>query len=198
MKKLIISMAALLVAFSAQAQVDLYVKAGVSVDNMKYSTGSFLIKPKSAVGYDVVFGVQKPIVADLYVGAEAGLGTRGFKISEAGVSEGMLHHALKLVPQVGYKIDIAGILTLDPHVGLALSYDLFGKAGDVKLADYRDEINLFDLAIAPGVAFWYGNFGLDVTYQYGFLNMSKNYEESFVGTSKFSAKNLIVRLAYRF
>ena len=206
MKKIIIAVAALLVAAGAQAQIlsdaTKYVKAGLALNSW---AGEDVDQDyaKNALGYDLVVGFQKDFAAPgLYWGMEAGLGTRGIKndLLGGGTSR-YLHHNLKVTPiQIGYKVDFLDDWAVDFHLGAVASYDLFGNSvtkngGNkytTKMSEYGDTLNKFDVAINPGITFWYGQFGCELAYQRGFISWDKD------GDLKYFSNDFKIRLAYRF
>ena len=159
------------------------------------------------------------VLPDLYWGMEAGFGTRGFKYAGSGSetyygetlkydgSVVMLQHAVKLTPlQIGYKLSAVEPLVFDFHIGVYGSYDIAGKmkeaftvsydgetendSDDHKMSEYGDDFHRYDVGINPGVTVWYGNVGVDLTYQRGLIEMVKD-EDIYAG-------NLLLRLALRF
>lgn len=159
------------------------------------------------------------VLPDLYWGMEAGFGTRGFKYAASGTetyygetlkydaSVVMLQHAVKLTPlQIGYKLSAVEPLVFDFHIGVYASYDLAGKISStatahfdgetekdsesIKMSEYGDDFRKYDVGINPGVTVWYGNIGVDLTYQKGFIEMVKDED--------FYANSLLLRLALRF
>lgn len=220
MKKILISAAALLVAVVAQAQIVSsssrstistpverngfsYIKGGVSLNNLVGDDADdFDFDNKT--GVDIVLGSVSPLTAvdGLYVGYEVGVGTRGAKASRNGGKLEIAHTNVKLVPQAGFMLDLDGGLAIDVHVGVGLTYDFMGhfkvsyggESETVKIKDYEDDLgfecNRFDVGIHPGVTVWYNNFGLDFTFQRGFLSAVKENDVF--------AQNIQFRLAYRF
>lgn len=222
MKKILVIAAAMMVAVAAQAQIVSsssrstistpverngfsFIKGGISINNI---TGDDAGSWDSSTGYEVVIGAVSPMatVDGLYLGYEVGVGTRGAKGSLGGATLELRHTNVKFVPQVGFLLDLTPEITVDVHVGAALSYDFMGKAkasydgasDSVKMKDYEDtlgwKVNRFDVGIQPGVSVWYGNFGLDFTYQRGLLGLVKEDGENY----DVFTDNIQIRLAYRF
>ena len=232
MKKLFIVSLALLTSLIAQAQIVssssrsiitqpverntvFYLKGGLAFqtwtgkDAKHFGVGYNGKNLGSGVGYDVLFGFQNDFsfLNGLYWGPEIGIGSRGMKIS---VSEGSekatitaMMHALKATPaQIGFKYDINNRLTIDGHLGLMMSVDLFGGLntkyvdGDVSESESMkisemDGYKRFDIGINPGITLWLGKLGIDFTYQKGFVSMAGSDADVF-------GQNLLLRLAYRF
>ena len=101
---------------------------------------------------------------------------------------------MTISPFLGYHF-ATGSMDIEPHVGLIASYDLVGKiiSGDssVKL-DFkeRDDWKRLGVAVNPGVTCWFGQFGLDLTWQRGILSLDEDL--------KIFDNQLLVRVAYRF
>ena len=231
MKKLFIAGLVLLTSVIAQAQIVssssrsiitqaverntvIYLKGGLAfqtwtgkdVDEYLSVNGK---GPGNGVGYDALLGFQKDIslLNGLYWGSEVGIGSRGMKISASEGSEKAtitaMMHALKATPaQIGFKYDINNRLTIDGHLGLMMSVDLFGGLnykyvnGDVSESESMkisemDGYKRFDIGINPGITLWLGKLGIDFTYQKGFVSMAGSDANVF-------GQNLLLRLAYRF
>ena len=187
----------------------LYFKGGLSLNKVTGDdVGDMKDYMKNGIGYDAVVGFQKSFsfLPDLYWGMEAGLGTRGFKASasEGGekYTERMLDHAVKVTPfHLGYRLRVLEPIVFDFHYGLFASFDLFGSAKEIyegsyddytdttKMSEYED-FRRFDVGVNPGLTVWYGNVGVDLTYQRGLIGM---FEDEDV-----YASNLLLRLALRF
>lgn len=186
-----------------------YIKGGLSLNNI---TGDDADGWDSKAGFDVVIGTVMPMTAvdGLYVGYEVGVGTRGAKNEVEGIKEELSHTNIKLVPQAGFLMELSDGLAIDVHLGLGLTYDFMGKAKisgsysgvslneTIKMKDYEEKLDWnakrFDVGIHPGVTLWYNNFGIDFTYQRGFLNIIEEDGDDYdVFTS-----NIQLRLAYRF
>ncbi|MBP5488197.1 MAG: hypothetical protein J6X77_01355 [Bacteroidales bacterium] len=155
-------------------------------------------------GYNVVFGIQKPLGQNenLYYGYEVGMGTRGSWTVKDGVDSKMVDHAIQIGLNLVYKIRISGTQSLDFHVGEVTTADMFGKtvttakvAGDTytnetKLKDYGSGFRMSDITFVPGLTFWFGNFGVDVSWQRGLMPMSTDTD--------ICQSNLLFRLALKF
>ena len=204
MKKIIVAVAALLVAAGAQAQIlsdaTKYVKAGLALNSW---AGDDVDQDyaKNSLGYDLIVGFQKDFaVPGLYWGMEAGVGTRGVKNDLAGAGTNtVLHHHIKLTPvQIGWKTDFLDDWTVDFHLGAVALYDLFGnqtyKNGGVSnktpLKDYKDNIRTYDIALNPGITFWYGQFGAELCWERGLVSWD---EDASIFSNDFK-----IRLAYSF
>lgn len=192
MKRIVFLAALLLMAVSAQAQIvssssrrivdrpvgNRYIKAGAAFQHasFKYNWGG--TSPNLSLGYNVLFGVQNPIDGNgLFWGLEAGVGTRGCNDGNASV----LHHGIKVSPNIGYKFELDSDLAVDLRLGAFVSFDFAGGAERLLITEghewlfdydlYNINANLFDLGVIPGITLWYQRFGLDFSYQQGFINL---------------------------
>ena len=172
----------------------------------------------STVGYNALYGFQYSLIENLglYLGAEIGVGTRGFKttMSESGsagsmiVSYSLLNHNAKITPvQIGYKHYFTRLFAVDVHIGGFVSYDFAGKGkfggldnGNVyeQSVDIKDidGFQRFDAGINPGITLWVGPVGLDFTYQRGFVNAQTSVQAG--DMSKAYSSNFLLGLAFCF
>lgn len=219
MKKVSLLFAALLLCFGAQAQIvssssrsitttvtpkapsttTHYMRLGLNFMNYVGDGAEGL---DGKLGYDVTFGFQKPLgTSGLYWGMEYGLGSRGASDSEDGIDYSIMCHNIHYSPfTLGFKYNISGKWSVDPHIGVFLSADYTGKEKleisgyddedgdwDSSMSDWED-YNRVDVGMRFGVGVWYDRFNLDLTYQRGFL-------ESF---DKTQSSNLMLRLGVAF
>ncbi|MBP5571105.1 MAG: outer membrane beta-barrel protein [Bacteroidales bacterium] len=210
MKKLFITlfMAAIpLLAFAqTEAQtnenLEVYVLGGL---NMHSITGEdYNAADNRGFGYNIVFGYQKPLGQNenLFYGYEVGMGTRGSWTVKDGVDSKMVDHAIQIGINLIYRIRISDKETLDFHVGEATTMDMFGKTvatakvggetytSESKLKDYGTGFRMSDITLVPGVTFWYGKFGVDISWQRGLIPMSVDTD--------ICQSNLLFRLGYKF
>lgn len=81
---------------------------------------------------------------------------------------------------------------------LVALYDLFGnntyKNGGTThkthFKDYKDQFRTYDIALNPGITFWYGQFGAELCWERGLISWDDH-------ASVFS-NDFKIRLAYRF
>ena len=189
MKKIMIAAAAMLLSVGLFAQnPTIFVKAGVGLN--KWTGDDFDLKADNLVGYSVAAGFEQPLTEAFVFGAEIGAQTRGYKLDDFK----QVFHGATISPFVGYHI-VAGTLDIEPHVGMVASYDLVGKWIDGKESekiDFKDYEDFRRLGVAanPGVTVWFGNFGVDVTWQRGVLSVSEEL--------KVYDSQILARVAYRF
>lgn len=194
MKKMILAAGALLLSLGMFAQnPSFYVKAGVGMSKW---VGEDVEKDysKFLTGYSAVVGFEQPLTEAFVFGAELGAQTRGVKTEVLKENVKYLVHDMTISPFLGYHF-ATGSMDIEPHVGLVASYDLVGKiiSGDssVKL-DFKEQEDWKRLGVAvnPGVTCWFGQFGLDLTWQRGILSLDEDL--------KIFDNQLLVRVAYRF
>lgn len=143
------------------------------------------------LGYDLTFGFQKPVGPHgLYWGMEYGLGSRGDKYSEDGYKDSYMCHNIHFSPfQIGFKYNISGKWSVDPHLGVFVSADYTGKhkwefdfykehkEESESMGDWED-YNRVDVGMRVGAGVWYGRFNLDLTWQRGFLDSFDDVQSS--------------------
>ncbi len=214
MKKLFSVLAALCFAFVAQAQI--VSSNSIIVNNEKAPSNTRWIlragmnfmklggdgleglDVKSNVGYNVTAEFQKPFITDgLYWGMNFGLSSRGAKVQEEDVTMKLVGHNVQFSPfNVGWRINVADNIAIDPHIGVYGSYDYV-------LNSDMDEINPdndWDIGMNVGVGVWYKKFSLDLNYQHGFKSMYDDYDEGYGETINMACHSIIVmlRLGYEF
>ena len=195
MKKFLIAAAAMLLSMGmfAQSNPTLYVKAGLGLDSF---TGKDVEDAKYLTGFSAVVGFEQPLTEAFVFGAELGAQTRGMKNTYDKYTVKTVFYDLTISPFVGYHF-AAGTLDIEPHVGLVASYDLSGRIKDDDDShkidfdeDLGDDFQRLGVAVNPGVTAWFGQFGVDLTWQRGLLAIDKDikgYDNQF-----------LVRFAYRF
>jgi hypothetical protein len=194
MKKIIMLALACVMMLGAQAQIvssrSVTVKKAESTTTnyLRFGAGFMNIHGEDAgdansnIGYNVVWGIQKPITDfDLYWDLNLGLGSRGFKYSD--YDESFIAHNVQFSPlNIGWKPEITSDIKFDAHIGVYGSFDYAGKykedgesisLGDfIDYLDYEDEsYKRFDVGLNFGVGVWYDRFNIDLTYQTGFIGM---------------------------
>lgn len=205
----------------ASGSFSTYVKAGLSLNGCSLSGTAVDQAKQSGVnftsgtiaGYNAVFGCHLYENQGFYYGMECGLGTRGMNLLVTELSEAMVEstilslHGFKASPVIlGYLFQFNDFLALDAHIGAYLSYDYAGKSistvtysgsTHTSTSDLSDAKNLnrFDVGVHPGVTLWIGRFGVDFSYQRGFINFIKDGNTNGV---EFNSKNIILGVAYRF
>ena len=177
------------------------------------------VSQKPVVGYNVAAGFQYKLAKKLglYLGADIGIGSRGnlWQYSskpvlsvdpEVTLTKQYFTHSVKLTPlQIGYRFNVTYSFCIDPHIGGYVSYDIAGKekvnvitgySNSAKETNIKDDetYNRFDAGINPGIALWFGPFGVDFTYQRGFINANKDENN----TAEAYTENFLIGLAFRF
>ena len=193
MKKMILAAGALLLSLGMFAQdPTIYVKAGVGLNKW---VGEDVAKDysKFLTGYSAVVGFEQPIAEAFVFGAEIGAQTRGVKFTEDDSLKYLLHD-MTISPFLGFHFE-AGSLDIEPHVGLVASYDLVGKVisgNHSEKIDFKnwEEWKRLGVAVNPGLTCWFGNIGLDLTWQRGVLTVHED-------TKRFD-NQLLIRAAFRF
>ena len=196
MKKLLSLAAAFLLCAGVQAQIvssrsvsiksaqkqpsetQWFLRGGLNVMKM---TGDGAEDTGSKLGYNFVYGFQKPLGSiGTYWGMEFGLGSRVSPFT------------------FGYKYNITDALAVDAHLGAYVSCDYVGKIkekesyqGDseetsVNMGDWEDWKRV-DAGMNIGVGIWYDRFNLDFTYQRGFIK-----------TWECNTSNVLIRLGVAF
>jgi hypothetical protein len=177
-----------------------YVRFGVGFMNVHGC--SDLDETSTNVGYNVVWGIQKPITDfNLYYDFNLGLGSRGFKDKEYDYDASFIAHNVQLSPvNIGWKPSITDNIRFDAHVGAYVGYDYTGKykddEGSISLSDMIDELEesggdkykRFDAGLNVGVGVWYDRFNIDLSYQAGFVNTGHCMK----------TRNLLLRLGFAF
>lgn len=214
MKKLFSVLAALCFTFAAQAQIvssnsfiinnekqpsntRWVIRGGMNFMKM---SGEALedLDMKSNIGYNLITEFQKPFITDgLYWGMNFGLSSRGGKVKSEGESIKLIGHNIQFSPfNVGWRINVADNIAIDPHLGIFGSYDYV-------LNDDMDSIepdNKWDIGMNIGVGLWYKKFNIDLNYQHGFKSMYDDievYGEETINNSCHS-NVVMLRLGYEF
>lgn len=214
MKKALSIVTALLLCVATQAQIvssrssiirtekkatntQWYIRGGLNLMNMSGSKDDGWGDQSSKVGYNFVYGFQKPIGSvGTYWGMDFGLGSRGWKESEDDWSENYMAHNVQVSPfTFGYKYDITDAIAIDAHLGAYVSFDYVGKykeeedgqeLANASIGDWNDWKRV-DAGMNIGVGIWYNRFNLDFTYQRGFI---KTWEAN--------TSNVLIRLGVAF
>ena len=154
MKKLLSLAAAFLLCAGVQAQIvssrsvsiksaqkqpsetQWFLRGGLNVMKM---TGDGAEDTGSKLGYNFVYGFQKPLGSvGTYWGMEFGLGSRGWKVeeneSDYEYSLSLMAHNVQVSPfTFGYKYNITDALAVDAHLGAYVSCDYVGKIKEPKI-----------------------------------------------------------------
>ncbi len=174
----------------------------------------------SKLGYEVAFGIQKPLGNQgMHFNGEAGFASRGgsreSKEPKFRESYTLTTHQLFVAPHVGWELSVANGITIDPHLGLYIGYDLFGNAtyeknddgrrdsqkGDLK--DLKDEAgwSAFDAGLNIGCGVWINNkWNIDLRYKTSFIDCynTKNAKYSTEDISFGTTKSWVLTVAYAF
>lgn len=172
-----------------------YVRAGIGINGVSNVDDS-----KSKVGYDVEIGHAWMLgTQGAHLDLGLGLASRGYKLesseeeSNTKITKKLTAHNLYLAPTFGWKIPVASNITIDPHVGYYLGYDLGGKEKYDISGEYADEVKdyledegydldgtslgdldgykRFDTGFKFGAGVWIKNFNIDFAYKLGLTKM---------------------------
>ena len=92
----------------------------------------------------------------------------------------------------GYNI-VMGIVKPNDIAGKTTSKVTMGGStyeDETKLKDYGTDFRRADILLTPGITFWFGQIGIDVTWQRGLIPMSADTD--------IKVSNILFRLAYKF
>ena len=215
MKKVLSIVAALLLCVGTQAQIvssrsvsiksaqkqpsetQWFLRGGLNVMKM---TGDGAEDTGSKLGYNFVYGFQKPLGSvGTYWGMEFGLGSRGWKVeeneSDYEYSLSLMAHNVQVSPfTFGYKYNITdGSYVSCDYVGKIKekeSYQGDSEETSVNMGDWEDWKRV-DAGMNIGVGIWYDRFNLDLTYQRGFI-------DTFSDADGFKTSNFMIRLGIAF
>ena len=197
-----------LLSYAQDTNPDMFIMGGL---NMHSITGTDAISGNkmaaadyAGFGYNIVMGIVKPLgtSGNLHYSYEIGLGTRGSWHVENGAESKMVDHAIQMAVNLIYRIPIAANQSLDIHAGPGWTNDIAGKTtskvtmggstyeDETKLKDYGTDFRRADILLTPGITFWFGQIGIDVTWQRGLIPMSADTD--------IKVSNILFRLAYKF
>ena len=180
-----------------------FIRGGLSLNTFSGDFNDYVsvgFKPgyEASVGFKHFFKKSK-----LYMGAELGVGTRGFKADDKKADPDDYYKyslnltQLKLPVFVGINYALTEDFSLDAHVGPFFSYDLAGKSTkDIYYeGEYEDDYSSsttdvtkkFDTGLAIGAGIQYDHVLFDITYQHGFIK-----------TDGFTSSNILFRVGYMF
>lgn len=162
--------------------------------NMMKAAGDDVDKCDSKLGYQLVWGFEKPM-GPLFWGMEFGLGSRGWKFDENGSKQELIAHNGVFSPfNIGYKHPISDDFAVEAHLGAYVSGDYYGKIKD----DYHGDFNIYDsdsyvfpdAGLQFGFGVWYNVVGLDIFFQKGMINWQEDIKEH--------TSNFMIRLGVKF
>lgn len=201
-----------------------YVRLGAAMNSVSIRFEDFP-DLDSKLGYEVAFGFQKPLGNQgIHLNGEAGFASRGgsreSKDSKSKENFTLTTHQLFVAPHVGWELSVANGVTIDPHLGLYVAYDLFGNCTDEgneegrkfsnkeDLKDMEDKggWSAFDAGLNIGCGVWINNkWNIDLRYKTSFIDCfnSKNVKHVEKGyeTENFSygiTKSWVLTVAYAF
>lgn len=171
--------------------------------NFMSAGGDDVDELKSNLGYQLVWGFEKPI-GPLFWGMEFGLGSRGYKAKE-GDMKLTAHNGVFSPFNLGYKHELSSDLALEAHIGVYVAGDYYGKAKDVvtgynyKKGYENGDCSIYDLdgyvfpdaGMQFGFGLWYNVIGVDILVQKGFVNWNKDADS-------FHTSNFMIRLGLKF
>ncbi|MCF0194802.1 MAG: outer membrane beta-barrel protein [Bacteroidaceae bacterium] len=226
MKKIMLVALAAIMTISASAQI-------VSVSNKEISTkapsqkvhyvqgaigflnlsGNGVKDAESAIGFDALWGYEKPLGYGIWWGQEIGLGTsRGSsasgsasdRYSKAEITTTYRAYSVRYTPaNFGYRYRINNNWAIEAHLGIGISFDFAGgittevsgtsngtsqsASASTSIWDWND-YTPFDVMLKIGAGFNYKHIGFDFSWQKGFIDHFKD--------SQASASNIFLGVRY--
>lgn len=195
MKKIFLTLMALVAVMAVNAQIYGYSSTSVKSDKIQSDGNTtWFVRAglnimsadfdgedsDNAFGYDINVGFQKPFTdLGFYWGMEMGLFSRGYTLEDSydGCDESTyIGHSLSFSPvTLGFKYDInvLGGITLDAHAGAFISYT-YGESSECDCGDIDEDEwfgggDCLDYGCKVGIGAWWKNkYNLDFSYQRGF------------------------------
>lgn len=201
MKKLLLSAAVALFAFSANAQIVTSRSESVTrIESPKTPSNNYwflraglgfigsseIEDSKSKMGYEFELGHAWMLGSEgAHLDLALGFASRGFKSEEDDYKESLTAHQVYLAPTFGWKFKVADNIAIDPHVGAFFGYDMGGKlkqedeydSEDYDLGDI-DDYNRFDAGMKFGAGVWFGKFNVDFAYKTSFTKLVDTDEDA--------------------
>lgn len=195
-----------------------YVRLGAAMNSISIRQDN-LRDLDSKLGYVAAFGIQKPLGNQgMHINGEAGFASRGGSYEERDSRDNytLTTHQLFVAPHVGWELSVANGITIDPHLGLYIAYDLFGNATEeikgndhgreteihkADLKDLKDEgWSAFDAGLNIGCGVWINNkWNIDLRYKTSFIDcVDKNKAKYKDDYSYGTAKSWVLSAAYAF
>lgn len=161
------------------------------------------------VGYDVTFGVQKPIKkSDFYYSAEVSLASRGFKMEDNNGEWKFMSHGVRVSPLTfGYRYNINKDLAIDGHVGFIAGYDYASHGDNDGYFSYYYNRGAWDYMSSGdfdgyddnawycggrlGVGVWYKRINVDLTWQLTNCYKSVEYDDFL------RSRNIVLSFGFR-
>ena len=175
-----------------------YLRAGVGSVGI---SGKEFKAAKSTFGYEVELGYQRFFNGSegAHLGFEFGIQNRGSKYEFTDDKSSTFSTLqLNVQPVFGWKIPVGAGISVDPHVGVFVGYDLTGSMSendDFDFGEYKDAgWNAFDAGMSFGVGAWYKNFNFDLKYKYSFTSAWEPEEADGCGNTR----GFMVTVAYAF
>ena len=175
-----------------------YLRAGVGSVGI---SGKEFKAAKSTFGYEVELGYQRFFngADGAHLGFEFGIQNRGCKYEITDDKSSTFSTLqLNVQPVFGWKLPVGAGISVDPHVGVFVGYDLTGSMSendDFDFGDYKDAgWNAFDAGMSFGVGAWYKNFNFDLKYKYSFTSAWEPEEADGCGNTR----GFMVTVAYAF
>lgn len=167
-----------------------YVKAGVTFANV----GNFDEDQPSALDPSARLGYVVGIAFDMPLGHRGWFWNSGLQLATKGYKNDDEDYELKankieLPVTFGYKIKATDDFSIDLRVGGYVNYDLWKTAGYSLTDEDEGDYISFSGGITGGIGVWYQKFNLNVSYQYGLVDLTYWWG---------SERNLMVSLGYAF
>jgi hypothetical protein len=179
MKKIVLSMLVVTAFATANAQVNIMVKGGITVANV---TGRDAEGTKSLAGFNGGIQAAVKLVPSFYIKPELSFSAQGAKVpveiqgdgGQATTMEGKTHlNYLNLPLQVEYMRN-RFFVEAGPKLGYLLSAKLKGVG---ETADLKEDFKKIDFGAVVGAGYvskW--NIGISARYEHGFSSIAKQYE----------------------
>ncbi|MDE7152867.1 MAG: PorT family protein [Muribaculaceae bacterium] len=224
MKKVLLMLAATLMAVSASAQVVSsrtfvksktetvwYARLGMSINNIAGTDTDNYDSVGSKMGMDIDFGFNRAIgKSGLYWSMELGIGTRGYSSEyedryDGDVKAGLLAWNVKYSPfTIGYKYSLTDNIKLDGHLGGFVSYDFSGKLTEKFYFEgdhHGDDSDSWSLSELDGYQKFDAGMQVGIGVWYKKFNFDITYQRGFIDMSdeaSGTSSNLMFRVGYAF
>lgn len=171
MKKLSLLVAFTAIALGASAQEFSYgIKAGLSISNIG---GKEMTSNENKVGYFFGISTEIELTRFLSIAPELSHSAQGVKIAGGGIQSIYRLNYINLPVMAKYYILENWSVNIGPQFGYAVTMRINKDDGEfVNLPS--EEYNSFDLALAAGTTYKYGNVYLDARYNYGLTEVLKS------------------------
>lgn len=195
--KLVLLTAALFIGMKANAQLipfSIGIKGGVNMSNFSGDVDN----KSNRAGFNAGLTARLNLPASLYVASGVEITQKGAKYDGDNKNKVKANPLYLQIPaHLGYKINLIPTTRLLIHAGPYWAYGIGGKVktgGEKKdffgSANYQAKKNDFGLGLGVGLEVW--KFGVDVGYDFGLSNISRNSDV------KMRNRNGYLSFSYRF